>query len=155
MIVTGEHLFPGPRDAVWALLHDPAVLRRAMPGCRELVRTGEFVYEGALRVGVGPVTAAEWALRVELTERVPPESYRMMIDGHGTLGFTRGSATVRLEEAPDGATRMLYAADLQVGGRVAGVGQRLLDQVSRLLTRQGLDALARDLDARLADEAAP
>lgn len=150
MIVEGEHTFPAPRAAVWELLQDPEVLQKAMPGARRLARTGDGTYEGVIRIGVGPVTAAEWSLSVELQDRVPPESYVMVIDSRGALGFTRGRASVRLEEDGPERTRMLYSADLQVGGKVAGVGQRLLDQVAKMMTRQGLDAMGKELEARLA-----
>lgn len=149
MIVTGEHTFPGPRQAVWDLLQDPEVLAKAMPGARKLHLTGDGTYEGVIRIGVGPVTAAEWTLGVRLADRVPPASYVMHVDGKGALGFTRGQATVNLDEV-EGGTKMRYHADLSVGGKVAGVGQRLLDQVARMLTRQGLDALNKELEARLA-----
>ena len=94
MIVDGEHTFPGPRQTVWDLLQDPEVLAKAMPGARKLHLTGDGVYEGVIRIGVGPVTAAEWSLKVELKDRVEPASYTMMVDSKGALGFTRGSATV-------------------------------------------------------------
>jgi uncharacterized protein len=150
MNLEGEHTFPATREVVWELLQDPGVLRRAMPGTRELELAGDGVYRGTMRIGVGPVTAAEWKLSVELRDRVEPEGYTMVIDSSGALGFTRGSARVRLEEADGGAsTVMRYSADLQVGGKVAGVGQRLLDQVARMLTRQGLDAMGRELRSRL------
>jgi uncharacterized protein len=155
MNLQGEHTFPAPRATVWELLQDPDVLRRVMPGTRELVLGDDGVYRGTMRIGVGPVTAAEWKLSVELTDLVPPASYTMVIDSHGALGFTRGRATVELEEEDDGAaTVMRYAAELQVGGKVAGVGQRLLDQVGKMMTRQGLDAMGRELRARLDAEGA-
>ncbi|CAA9363942.1 MAG: hypothetical protein AVDCRST_MAG68-4703 [uncultured Gemmatimonadetes bacterium] len=149
MIVDGEHTFPGPRQTVWDLLQDPEVLAKAMPGARKLHLTGDGVYEGVIRIGVGPVTAAEWTLKVTLADRVPPASYVMHVEGKGALGFTRGQATVKLDEV-EGGTKMSYRADLAVGGKVAGVGQRLLDQVARMVTRQGLDALNKELEARLA-----
>jgi carbon monoxide dehydrogenase subunit G len=149
MIVDGEHTFPGPRQTVWNLLQDPEVLAKVMPGARKLHLTGDGTYEGVIRIGVGPVTAAEWSLNVALKDRVEPASYVMHVDGKGALGFTRGSATVNLDEV-DGGTRMRYHADLSVGGKVAGVGQRLLDQVAKMVTRQGLDALNKELEARLA-----
>jgi uncharacterized protein len=152
MKISGEHAFPAPRAAVWELLQDPAVLVKAMPGARRLERTGEGVYEGVIKIGVGPVTAAEWSLAVTLSDLVHPESYTMTIDSKGALGFTRGVAKVVLHEE-DGGTRMAYTADLQVGGRVAGVGQRLLEQVAKMMTRQGLDALGKELNARLEADA--
>jgi carbon monoxide dehydrogenase subunit G len=151
MIVDGEHTFPGPRQTVWDLLQDPEVLSKAMPGARKLQLTGDGTYEGVIRIGVGPVTAAEWTLNVALKDRVEPASYVMQVDSKGALGFTRGNATVNLDEVDGGAgTRMRYHADLSVGGKVAGVGQRLLDQVAKMLTKQGLDALNKELESRLA-----
>ncbi|HEX2203253.1 MAG TPA: carbon monoxide dehydrogenase subunit G [Longimicrobium sp.] len=152
MIVDGEHTFPGPREAVWELLQDPEVLAKAMPGAKRLTATGDGTYEGVIRIGVGPVTAAEWSLNVALEDRVPPASYVMRVDSKGALGFTRGTANVTLEEVAEG-TRMLYHADLAIGGRVASVGQRLLDQVAKMLTKQGLSALNKEMEARLADGA--
>ena len=149
MIVDGEHTFPGPRQTVWNLLQDPEVLAKAMPGARKLHLTGDGTYEGVIRIGIGPVTAAEWSLNVALKDRVEPASYVMQVDSKGALGFTRGTATVNLDEV-DGGTRMRYHADLSIGGKVASVGQRLLDQVAKMMTRQGLDALNKELDARLA-----
>ena len=148
MIVTGEHTFPGTREAVWELLQDPEVLVKAMPGAKRLTTTGDGTYEGVVRIGVGPVTAAEWRLSVELHDRDRPASYVMHVDTKGPLGFTRGTATVALVEVDEG-TRMLYHADLAIGGKVASVGQRLLDQVAKMLTKQGLNALNREMEARL------
>jgi hypothetical protein len=72
----------------------------------------------------------------------------MEVDGRGRFGFTRGTAEVTLHH--DGpATTMSYRADLMVGGKIASVGQRLLDTVSRMLTRRGLDAVASELTRRL------
>ncbi|MET0397248.1 MAG: carbon monoxide dehydrogenase subunit G [Longimicrobiaceae bacterium] len=154
MIVDGEHVFPGPREVVWALLQDPEVLSKAMPGAAKLALVGDGAYEGSIRVGVGPVTAAEWKLSVTLEDRVAPEHYVMQVDSKGPIGFTRGSATVDLAEADGGgATRMRYHADLQVGGKVAGVGQRLIDQVAKMMTQRGLNALGGELERRLAEGA--
>ncbi len=154
MIIDGEFTFPAPRETIWRLLRDPEVLVKAMPGAKRLDYVGDSRYEGVLRIGVGPVTAAEWALTVVLSDEVEPESYTMQVDSKGPLGFTRGNAQVALEEEEGPATRMRYRADLQIGGRVAGVGQRLIDQVARLMTRQGLEALNREVVARVEAEAA-
>jgi carbon monoxide dehydrogenase subunit G len=73
----------------------------------------------------------------------------MQIDGKGALGYTRGSATVELQEEAGNRTLMRYRSDVQVGGRIAAVGQRLLDSVARMMMRQALDALETELKARL------
>jgi len=148
MILDGEFTFRADRRSVWVLLQDPDVLVKAMPGAQRLVQTGDGTYEGHIRIGVGPVTAASWTLTVALHDREEPASYGMKVESKGPLGFTRGSASVELLDEPAG-TRMKYRADMQIGGKVAGIGQRLLDQVARMLTRQGLEALSREMEARL------
>src|SRR5215218_11184039 len=148
MILDGEFAFRAPRRSVWTLLQDPDVLVKAMPGAQRLVQTGDGTYEGTIRIGVGPVTAATWTLTVALHDREEPASYGMKVESKGPLGFTRGSASVELLDEPAG-TRMKYRADMQIGGKVAGIGQRLLDQVARMLTKQGLEALSREMELRL------
>ena len=148
MILDGEFTFRAQRSSVWTLLQDPDVLVKAMPGAQRLVQTGDGTYEGHIRIGVGPVTAASWTLTVALHDRQEPASYGMKVESKGPLGFTRGSASVELLDEPAG-TRMKYRADMQIGGKVAGIGQRLLDQVARMLTKQGLEALSREMEARL------
>jgi carbon monoxide dehydrogenase subunit G len=73
----------------------------------------------------------------------------MQIDGKGSVGFTRGTAHVALSEAAGGGTLMDYSSDVQVGGRIAAVGQRLIETVAKTMTRQALDSLARELKARM------
>ena len=152
MIVQGEYTFAGPRQAVWDLLQDPDVLVKVMPGARHREQTGDGEYAGVIRIGVGPVTAAEWKLAVTLADRVPPESYVMHVDSKGPIGFTQGKANVELLDE-NGSTRMRYLADLHVGGKVAGIGQRLLEQVAKVMTKQGLESLNRELNARLNEDA--
>ena len=148
MIVEGNYPLPGTPAVIWDLLMDPDVLAKAMPGTRTLQRVAPDRYEGIMRVGIGPITAAEFELSIVLTDVRQPESYAMQIDGKGRFGFTRGVA--RVELIPDGAgSVMRYSADLQVGGKIAALGQRLLESVSKLLTRQGLEALNQELTSRL------
>ncbi len=151
MIVEGTHVFAGRPEAVWDLLLDPTVIAKAMPGTRELVREGPDRYRGRMQISIGPITAAEFALLITLADLDPPRRFVMHVDGTGRFGFTRGAAEVTL--APEGeGTAMGYRADLQVGGKIAGVGQRLLDMVSRAMLRSGLDALGAELSARLAED---
>ncbi|CAN5135517.1 hypothetical protein BH20GEM3_BH20GEM3_09510 [soil metagenome] len=150
MTIDGEYTFRAPRETVWELLQDPDVLVKALPGAKKLERIGADRFVGVMRVGVGPVTAAEWSVNVQLKDLLPPESYAMHMEGKSPLGFTRGTGTVTLVAEDENSTRMHYHGDVQLGGKIAGVGQRLLDQVAKLLARQGLEALNREVEARLA-----
>jgi hypothetical protein len=156
MIVEGSYGFPAKREVIWEMLLDPAVIAKTMPGATEMVRVTHEKYAGKLRIGIGAITAAEFQVTVTLADVVAPEHYTMLIDGQGKFGFTRGSALIELADdsaaVGEGAlagTRLHFRADMQVGGKIAGVGQRLLDSVSKLLTRQGLEALSREVNARL------
>ncbi|MGH7561452.1 MAG: CoxG family protein [Gemmatimonadales bacterium] len=147
MIVEGTTRFSAAPDAVWEALLDPAVIAKAMPGTRELVESAPGDYRGRMQVGIGPITAAEFDLRILLSDLEPPKSFVMNVDGNGRFGFTRGRANVSL--SPEGTgTTMNYRADLQVGGKIAAVGQRLLDVVSRALLRSGLEALGKEVERR-------
>ena len=149
MNLTGTYTFEGPRAVVWDLLQDPVVLAKALPGTERLALTTEDRFEGVMKVSVGPVTAAKFDVVVTLKDKIPPHHFAMQIDGKGAVGFTRGTAHVELTEQPDGGTLMSYTSDVQVGGKIASVGQRLIESVGKMMMRQALDALARELRVRL------
>ena len=148
MITAGQHTFPCSRETLWPLLLDPAVIAMTMPGTRSMVREAPARYVGTLRVGLGAFVSAEFDLTVTLTDVREPERYTMHLDGRGRLGYTRGEVHVRLA-AEAGRTVMDYEGELQVGGSIAVVGQRLLDTVARRLTKQGLEAMEREVKKRL------
>ncbi len=146
LCLEGTYDFGGSPGDVYALLLDPRVLASVMPGTKRLDRNGDR-YDGVLDVGIGPVSAAEFALEVVVADQIVGEQYAMRIEARGKLGFVSGTARVRL--ASNGAgTRMSYSAELQVGGTIAAVGQRMLDSVSKAMSAQALKALERSLRAR-------
>ena len=149
MILNGTFTFSGPRQRVWDLLQDPGVLAKALPGTERLTMAGPDRYEGVMKVSIGPMTAAKFDVIVTLADKQPPERFTMQIDSKGSVGFARGSAAVALQEQGDGGTAMEYTSDVQIGGRIASVGQRLVESVSRMMMRQALEALDRELRARI------
>jgi carbon monoxide dehydrogenase subunit G len=148
MIIEGTQVFRAAPEVVWDFLMDAEILARVMPGTRELVQKAPGQYAGRMAVSLGPITAAEFALSITLSDVERPRRYVMNVDASGKLGFSRGVAEVRLEPEADG-TRMAYRADLQVGGKVASVGQRLLDMVSRTMLKNGMEALVAEVDRRV------
>src|SRR4030095_12732880 len=152
MLLTGTFTFNGPRAVVFELLQDPDVLAKALPGTQRLVKTADDQYEGVMKVSVGPVTAAEFAVKVALTDKVPPEKFSLVVDGKGGVGFTKGTATIELHEQPGPQTMLNYSSDIQIGGKIAAVGQRLLESVAKKMTRQALDALDKELQVRVGSE---
>jgi carbon monoxide dehydrogenase subunit G len=146
MKVEGSYTFDVPRDEVWDAMLDPDVLAQALPGCEKMEQTGDNEYAAILNVMVGPVQG-RFNGTVRLSDLNPPESYHMSVDGQGGPGFVKGEGQVVLE-AQNGTTVMHYTGDAQVGGRIASVGQRLLDSSVKSLTRQGLESVNRQIQAR-------
>jgi carbon monoxide dehydrogenase subunit G len=149
MNLSGTFTFAGPRPAVWALLHDPAVLAKVLPGTKSLVEAGPDRFQGTMKVSIGPLTAAEFAVTVSLTDQTEPSHFAMQIDGKGGVGFVRGSAIVDLADGPDAGTVMTYSSDVQIGGRIAAVGQRMIESVARMMMKQAFDALNAEVQARV------
>lgn len=153
MNLTGNYTFSdAPRQLVWEMFLDPAVLAAIMPGCERLERVGENQYEGEMKLKVGPVQGV-FQGTVELSNLQAPESYHMKVNGKGPSGIVDGSGEVRLEET-DAGTIMHYEGTAQVSGRIASVGQRLMDSSAKAITRQSLQNLDAQIQARLHPELA-
>jgi len=148
--IAGEYVFNGPRGKVWELVRDPEVLATALPGTQSLNQVSENEYEGEMHVRVGPV-AGVFSGRVVASDEVPPESYTLTVEGKGAPGFANGTGHVQLIDQGDGTTLMKYEGEMQIGGRIASVGQRLMDSASRSMIRQGLETLNKALETRVAE----
>ncbi|MGB3561804.1 MAG: carbon monoxide dehydrogenase subunit G [Thermoanaerobaculia bacterium] len=148
MKVEGEYLFDVAPQQVWEGLLDPEVLAATMPGCEQLELVGENQYEGMLNIKVGPVQG-KFQGKIQLEDIRESEGYTMKVDGRGTPGFVKATATVGLS-GEGNQTRLAYNGDAQVGGRIASVGQRLLDSSAKAIIKQSLDGLNETLKARSA-----
>ncbi|MCI0395189.1 MAG: carbon monoxide dehydrogenase subunit G [Chloroflexi bacterium] len=146
MKIEGSYTFNAPREVVWSALLDPEVLANTLPGGQDLEQVAENKFKAAMKIRVGPVQGL-FNGTVELSHLNPPEGYHLQVDGSGAPGFVKGTGDLRLEEQ-DGATVMHYSGDAQVGGRLASVGQRLMDTSAQALIRQSLEALEAQIAAR-------
>ncbi len=130
MLLEGEIVVPGQRQLVWNRLIDSEVLQRCIPGCSELARTTETHFAGKMVVKVGPVSAT-FQGGVSLEDLAEPERCILVGQGRGgAAGFAKGSATITLDEQGED-TRLGYAADIQIGGKLAAVGNKLFGSVAR------------------------
>ena len=149
MKIKGKHTLSVPRDVVWEAILDPDVLSRTLPGCEDMAPVGDNRFRGKLKMKVGPVQGL-FEGGVELLDLDPPNGYNLKMDGKGAPGFVNGTGSLRLEDTDDAGTLLHYDIDAKVGGRIAAVGQRLLDSSAKVLTRQGLQGLEKQLEARVA-----
>ena len=138
MELTGQRHLPIDRPTAWAALKDPAVLQACIPGCQAVERVAANEYRMTLAAALGPVRAT-FRGRLAIENEVPPESYTLRFDGEGGMaGFARGEAKVRLVE--DAGTRLEYTVTSQVGGKIAQVGNRLVDSAARKLAEDFFSA---------------
>ena len=134
MKIEGSHDVPAPRQKVWDAFLDPRQLRKAIPGCEKLEALGGDEFKATLKVGVAAVKGT-FEGKVRLLEQKPLESYRLAAEGSGGPGFVKADTLIMLSEI-EGGTRVAYSADVQVGGLIAGVGQRMLGGVSKMMADQ-------------------
>jgi carbon monoxide dehydrogenase subunit G len=132
MAMSGEYQLAATPEAVWAKLNDPAVLKACIPGCDSLEVVGENEFLAVATNKIGPVKAT-FKGRVKLTDLDPPHGYKISGQGEGGVaGFAKGGASVKL--APkDGGTVLSYEVEAQIGGKLAQLGQRLVNGAAKKL----------------------
>ena len=135
MIMNGEVLLPASREVVWEKLNDPGVLKECIPGCEELIKSGDNQFQAVAKMKVGPVSA-RFKGRVTLSDFDPPNSYKISGEGEGGVaGFAKGGATVALADR-EGGTLLTYNVEAQIGGKLAQLGQRLINGSAKKLADQ-------------------
>jgi len=130
MTMNGEVQLSATRDKVWTMLNDPEVLKVCIPGCEQLDRNADNEFQAVASVKVGPVKA-RWKGKVRLMDLDPPNSYRIVGEGEGGVaGFAKGNAKVSLADK-DGGTLLSYDVEAQIGGKLAQLGQRLINSAAK------------------------
>lgn len=153
MNLQGERLIPASVERTWTALNDPDTLKACIAGCESIERTEENQYLCTMAVRIGPVNA-RFKGKLQLTDIVPMESYRINFDGQGGVaGFGKGTADVSLKPEGDG-TLLGYSAKAQVGGKLAQVGSRLIDAAASKIAEDFFAAFEARLAAP-AQEASP
>ncbi|HET7156708.1 MAG TPA: carbon monoxide dehydrogenase subunit G, partial [Hyphomicrobiaceae bacterium] len=118
------------RETVWAKLNDPVVLKSCVPGCEQLDKVSETEFQAVASIKVGPVKA-RWKGKVRLSDLDPPNGYKISGEGEGGVaGFAKGGATVALADK-DGGTLLSYNVEAQIGGKLAQLGQRLINSAAK------------------------
>jgi uncharacterized protein len=132
MTMTGEYQLPATQQVVWEKLNDPEVLKACIPGCESLEKTSDTGFQAVATIKIGPVKA-KFKGNVTLSDLDPPNGYKISGQGEGGVaGFAKGGATVKL--APkDGGTLLSYAVEAHIGGKLAQLGQRLVNGAAKKL----------------------
>jgi carbon monoxide dehydrogenase subunit G len=141
MTMTGEVELPASRETVWAKLNDPATLKACIPGCEELNMLSDHEFEAVAVNKIGPVKA-KFKGKVTLSDLDPPNGYKISGQGDGGVaGFAKGGAVVALTDK-DGGTLLTYNVEAQIGGKLAQLGQRLINGAAKKLADQFFENFA-------------
>jgi carbon monoxide dehydrogenase subunit G len=135
MVMNGEVQLPAPRQLVWEKLNDTEALKASIPGCETLEKLSDNEFQAVATNKVGPVKA-RFKGKVRLSDLDPPNGYRISGEGDGGVaGFAKGGATVALTDK-DGGTLLTYNVEAQIGGKLAQLGQRLVNGAAKKLADQ-------------------
>ena len=145
MKVQGEYSLPLDQQAAWDLLLNTDVLSCAMPGCEALLPIGPDEYEMKMKIVISSIQGL-FAGKVRIADKNPPTSYRLLIEGQGKLGFVRGNGLLTLA-GDGGGTRVNYAGEVQIGGLIASVGERMLDMTGKMMIKRFFSALIKEAEA--------
>jgi carbon monoxide dehydrogenase subunit G len=143
MKLEGSYEVRAPRQKVWSAFLDPETLRKAIPGCEKLEMVAPDEYKATLKIGVAAVKGT-FEGKVRLSDKKPSDSYRLAAEGSGGPGFVRADTLISLSDI-EGGTRVSYSADVQVGGLIAGVGQRMIGGVSKMMADQFFTRMSEQL----------
>lgn len=139
MKIEGKQTIHAPRERVFQALNDPAVLQKCIPGCEALEKTAENQYTAKLTAGVGSIKS-KFTATVSISDVVEPSHYKLTVEGKGQPGFAKGSGDLELREQ-DGDTEIEYSGDVNVGGLLASVGQRMIQATGNMLAGKFFKAL--------------
>ena len=149
MDMEGTRALAVTQQQAWEALNDPEVLKVCIPGCDRIEATADNQYAVGVAVKVGPVSA-KFNGKITLSEIQAPDSYTIAFDGQGgAAGFGKGVARVRLSPQQDGPGCVIdYKVQAQVGGKIAQVGQRLIDGVARSMAEDFFRCFDAEMERR-------
>ena len=159
MEMSNTRVVPAPRESVWRALNDPETLKASIPGCESFERIADDSYRATVATRIGPVSA-RFAGKLTLLDIDAPNGYRLRFEGQGgAAGFANGEANVSLADAPERQTALSYSVKAQVGGKLAQVGNRLIDGAAAKLAddffARFAEAVSREAPAGIATQAPP
>jgi uncharacterized protein len=146
MEIAGKHTFDAPREMVYRVLTDPETLRRTLPGCQKFDEQEDGSYAITLSIGIAAIKGT-YTGTVRMLNENPPESYTLKMSAKGGVGFVDGQGDFQLapEEKDPEKTLLTYKGEAHVGGKVAGLGQRVLGAGANLIIGQFFRALEKEV----------
>ena len=155
MKMSGENVIQASREAVWEALNDPVALQESIPGAQDVTKVSDDEFTATVQAKVGPVRAT-FKGKIKLEDIDPPNGYTITGDGSGgAAGFAKGSAKVELRQGEAGSTVLAYDVDASVGGKLAQIGQRLIQGTAKKMADQFFENFAARFNEPSEPAAAP
>ena len=132
MKLSGSYKLNVKKEVVWKALNDSSVLKQCIPGCESFEKENNNTFNAIATNQIGPMNATFSGI-VKLSNIKENQSYTLSGEGNSSVGFANGSADVKLEEK-DGVTTLFYEVDLNVGGKIAQLGSRLINGVAKKMS---------------------
>jgi uncharacterized protein len=140
MKISGSSTLATPPERAYQMMQDPEVLARAIPGCESLEKIGPDEYRMKMKMAMASISGA-FEGKVRITDQQSPTSFKLIVEGSGKIGFMKGEGLLKLAPSADG-TEVSYEGDVQVGGTIAAVGQRLIDATAKMMIKRFFDKLS-------------
>ena len=134
MKIDGKYTFKAPQDKVWEIFNTVEYLQEALPGCEKLDEVEPGKYDVYLKIGISAVKG-KYKGKFEIADPKPPNSYKLIGEGKGLPGYVKGEALIELSTEGE-ETVLSYHGDVQVGGLLAGIGQRMIGGISKMMLEQ-------------------
>jgi len=144
MEVSGEFPFRAPPAVLWGAFTSREFLQKVIPGCKELKEVEPDRFQVNIEIGLAGIKG-KYSGSVHITEKDVPKSYRMRVEGKGLPGWVKAEGRLELQSADPASTKVVYAGQFQAGGLIAGIGQRMLEGVAKLMIKQFFQAVEKEI----------
>lgn len=134
MKISGSYTVPVSQEKAYALLQDPEILAKCMPGTDTLEKIGDGEYSMKMKMAIASFSGL-FTGKVKIADSHPPDNFHLLVDGNGKIGFLKGDGLLTLLPL-ESSTEVKYEGEVQVGGTIAAVGQRLLDTTSKMIIKK-------------------
>ncbi len=146
MKIEGKHKFQASQEQIWDLFMDQRHLEKALPGCEKMEEREPGKFEVLLKIGIAAVKGT-YRGKMEVVDPDPPKRYRLIGEGSGSPGFVKGEAVIELSQE-DQDTIVSYQGEMQVGGLIAGIGQRMIGGIAKMMVGQFFKKMEKELKSQ-------
>ncbi len=146
MKIEGKHRFQASQEQIWDLFMDQRHLEKALPGCEKMEEREPGKYDVLLKIGIAAVKGT-YRGKIEVVDPEPPKRYRLIGEGSGSPGFVKGEAVIELSQE-DQDTIVSYQGEMQVGGLIAGIGQRMIGGIAKMMVGQFFKKMEKELKSQ-------